>query len=56
MDNEQNLQFNKTYVHTFQQGYVDDDKRFYIKYICTERERINLLTKRETRLTKLQHI
>ena len=31
--------------HTFQQRYVDDNKTFYNKYICTWRERMNLLIK-----------
>jgi hypothetical protein len=34
--------------HTFQQSYEDDNKMFYNKNICTGRERMNLLTKRET--------
>jgi len=31
--------------HTFQQSYVDDNKRFYNKNTCTLKERINLLIK-----------
>jgi hypothetical protein len=41
---------------TFQQSYVDDNKTFCNKYICTRKERMNLLIKRETRNKKLEYI
>jgi len=48
------LQFNKNIDHTFQQSYVDD-KQFCNIRICTGRERMDLIIKKETR-KKMEYI
>jgi hypothetical protein len=43
--NEQICNLTENMEHIFQQSYVENNKTFFNKYICTQKERMYLLTR-----------